>query len=581
MGRSAQGKRKAVTVLISGAGLFLFTAALAPAQSAAAAFPQASPLQHITPPAPPLPSGSVPSPPAAGQEEAVPNVAIPVRNVTIIGATAFPEATLNAMTAGLANGSQPLPKLEAARRALLDLYRGQGYVLTTVSLEIDPSGNVSFVVTEGRIVAVKLSQNIGPAGDMVLRFLNHLTEETPIREATLEHWLLLAQQIPGISLHAVLQAEGDDPGALTLVAEVSKQSLSGLLTADNRAFVGAGPAEGLLVGDLNSVTSLGDQTEISLYHTSGNTDNFGQIAESFFIGDRGLRLKLYGGSGRANPTGSLAQVGYQSQLEVFGAALTYPVILRRSQALTVTARFDAVQNVIDTDGALTSNDSLRILRAGESYAWQDLWAGTTRDGLNLTQLQLSKGLLGFGASGDGRTDPPAGRFNERVDFWKITGSVSRTQTLFSPLPASDVALRLQAGGQYTTDILPSEEQFYLGGSQYDRGYYSGEVAGDKAAYATAELQFNTGYDFNLFKQDLELGAQFYSFYDWGETWQNAFIDPGYRIASFGGGMRLGLTRSLEFDGEVTRRLVTQLQPVSSGVPPLNAVGLYWGVTAHF
>jgi hemolysin activation/secretion protein len=581
MGLSAQGKRKAVTVLISGAGLFLFTAALAPSQGAAAAFPQASPLPHITPPAPPLPSGSVPSPPAAGQEQAVPNVAIPVRNVTIIGATAFPEATLNAMTAGLANSSQPLPKLEAARRALLDLYRGQGYVLTTVSLEIDPSGNVSFVVTEGRIVAVKLSQDIGPAGDMVLRFLSHLTEETPIREATLEHWLLLAQQIPGISLHAVLQAEGDDPGALTLVAEVGKQSVSGLLTADNRAFAGAGPAEGLLVGDLNSLTSFGDQTEVSLYHTSGNTDNFGQIAESFFIGDRGLRLKLYGGSGRANPTGTLAQIGYRSQLTVFGAVLTYPVVLLRSQALTVTARFDAVQNVIDSDGALTSNDSLRILRAGESYAWQDLWAGAARDGLNLTQLQFSKGLLALGASGDGRTDPPAGRFNERVDFWKISGSVSRTQTLFSPLPASDVALRLQAGGQFTTDILPSEEQFYLGGSQYDRGYYSGEVAGDKAAYATAELQFNTGYDFNLFKQDLELGAQFYSFYDWGETWQNAFVDPGFRIASFGGGMRLGLTRNLEFDGEVTRRLVTQLQPVSSGVPPLNDVGLYWGVTAHF
>ena len=78
------------------------------------------------------------------------------------------------------------------------------------------------------------------------------------------------QQIPGVSVQAVLQAETDDPGALTLVAEVSKQNVSGLITADNRGFDETGPAEGLLVADLNSMTAMGDQTEVSLFHTSGS-----------------------------------------------------------------------------------------------------------------------------------------------------------------------------------------------------------------------------------------------------------------------------------------------------------------------
>src|ERR1700731_4691633 len=176
------------------------------------------------------------------------------------------------MTGGLAGQAVLLPKLEAARRALLDLYRSHGFILTTVSMDIDAAGNVRFIITEGRIVAVKLSQDIGPAGTMVLRFLNHLTEERPVKEASLERWLLLAQQIPGISVQAVLQADPDDPGALTLVAEVSKQNVSGLVTADNRGFKETGPAEALMVADLNSMTAYGDQTEVSLFHTSGSTD---------------------------------------------------------------------------------------------------------------------------------------------------------------------------------------------------------------------------------------------------------------------------------------------------------------------
>ena len=107
-------------------------------------------------------------------------------NVSIIGATAFPPEALNAATRGLAQREVPLSQIEAARRALLDLYRGHGFVLTTVSLDIDAQGNVRFIVTEGRIVAVKLSQDIGPAGTMVLKFLDHLTQERPVSEASLE-----------------------------------------------------------------------------------------------------------------------------------------------------------------------------------------------------------------------------------------------------------------------------------------------------------------------------------------------------------------------------------------------------------
>jgi hemolysin activation/secretion protein len=453
--------------------------------------------------------------------------------------------------------------------------------LTTVSLDIDARGNVRFIVTEGRIVAVKLSQDIGPAGTMVLRFLDHLTEERPVSEGSLEHWLLLAQQIPGVSVHAVLQAEAGDPGALTLVAEVSKQTISTLVTSDNRSFQDTGPAEGLGVIDVNSLTSLGDQTEFSLFHTSGGTDNFGQASTSAFIGDDGLRIKLYGGTGRSQPGGVLRQIDYHSTITVFGGQLSYPMILKRNQALTLNARADAVENLIVASGQRSSTDNLRVLRFGGQYAWQDLWLGDTRDALNVVNLQESTGLPILGASPNNRPAGVAGRAAEVVTFWKFNGSVSRTQTLFSPAPDATVALRMEAGGQYTGEVLPSEEEFYLGGSQFTRGYYSGQVTGDDALYATGELQLNTGYDVSAFNQTIELGVQYYGFYDYGETWSNLKTDLNHRIASAGAGVRVGLTRNLEMDGEVVERLTTQLVPANTGTAPLKETILYWGVTARY
>jgi hemolysin activation/secretion protein len=573
-----QSGHNSATLLVVAFGI---TASVAAHAQTAPQSLQVSPLPHITPQAAPQLGAALPNFQPLGTEAAMPNAVIPVKTVTIAGATAFPAARLNALTAGLAGQTVPLAKLEAARHAMVTLYRSHGYIFSTVSVTVDAQGDVEFIVTEGHIAEVKLSQDIGPAGSAVLGFLNHLTTERPVREASLEHWLLLAQQVPGVSVHAVLRADHDDPGALTLIAEVSKQTVSGLITADDRGFSGTGPTEALLVGDVNSATALGDQTEISLYHTSGSTDNFGQAAESFFIGTHGLRLRLYGGTGRAWPSGALHSIGYESRVTVFGAALSYPVLLRRNQSLTATLHFDATDDEINTAGLRTSTDSLRVARLAGNYAWQDIWAGPARDALSIFNLQASQGLPGLGASRNGRALGVAGRYRAQMQFWKLNGALGRTQTLFTPTPDSVLSLRLESGGQYTGEILPSEEEFGLGGTRFTRGFYAGEVSGDNAAYATAELQLNTGYTVNLFSHPADLGVQYYTFYDWGESWSHLRSDANHKVESAGGGIRLGLTRNVELDGEAVHRLTTNLAPGAPKILPLSETVIYWGVTARY
>jgi hemolysin activation/secretion protein len=550
--------------------------------------PQGSPLPRVLPPAPPsVAPGTVVPPPSAPSGE-VPNQPVRVTSVAVDGVTAYPQQEISALAAGLVGPAVPLPQIDAARQAILQRYRSDGYVLTTVSANLDGKGLLRFVVTEGRIASVKLDGDIGPAGTQVLRFLNRLTEQQPIDSVTLERYLLLAQDVPGISLRAVLEPSTDQPGALNLIAQVSRQAVSGLATIDNRAFNQTGPIEFLGLLDFNSFTSFGEKTELSYYHTFPNSQNFGQASTEVFVGASGLKVRIYGGYGTTDPTGSLGQSGYHGTTTVFGTQATYPVIRSRQQTLNLYLTFDGIESNISilNNGVRTrqSFDSLRVLRVGEDYALSDIWLGAERSAINAVSARVSQGLRILGASTNG-TAPDAARQGERSDFTKFNFELSRTQTLFYPWQGASVALMGLITGQWSNDILPPAEQFYLGGARFTRGYYAGQVPGDKALATTVELQLNTSFDVKVFEKSLDVSTQYYLFYDWGETWQNLKTDFATRINSAGGGVRMQVTRYTELDLEGLARFnrfpTAGGGTPGSGVSPLYGGAFYWRVLTRF
>src|ERR1700712_139202 len=195
------------------AAVFLLMAPAAVAQVLPQQIPQGSPIPRISPPAPAA-TPSAPTLPASPPAAEMPDRTVQVTTVSVSGATAFPAAELQGDTADLIGPAVALQRIESARNAMLRRYRAQGFVLVTVSAKLDAAGHLQFTVTEGRIASVKLDGDIGPAATQVLRFLNRLTEQQPIKSATLERFLLLAQDVPGVTLRAVLEASADETGAL-------------------------------------------------------------------------------------------------------------------------------------------------------------------------------------------------------------------------------------------------------------------------------------------------------------------------------------------------------------------------------
>ena len=542
-----------------------------------------SPIPQMMPRPVPNVAPGVPSPRPVRRATDNAGILHDVAAVSVEGITAYPAEKIATYTDGLIGAAIPQDRIAAARAGIVDLYRQDGYIYTVVNVIIS-RGILRFVVIEGRIASVRLDGDIGSAGTQVLRFLNRLTEPRPIDTATLERWLLLAADVPGVTLRSTLAPSTEEPGALVLVAKVSRTPVSGLVTGDNRAFPQTGPQQGLAVMDFNSFTEYGERTEISLYRAFNASQMFGQASSEFYLGGSGLKAKFYGGAGNSKPSGFLRQIGYEGTSDIYGLQVSYPLVRVRQQSLNVVANLDAVDsqtNIQQTpNGPATrnSNDRLRILRAGGDYARLDTLFGAETGATNTANLRFSQGLDGLGATPTVNSLAP--RSGEKINFSKVNGEIGRNQSLMELWEDSSLALQLSAGGQYSGDVLPPVEEFYLGGPHFNRGYYWGQVTGDRALAATAELQLNTPIPLPT-AIPWGLNAQFYAFYDWGETWQTRNSDANQILRSVGLGTRLFLTPDVELDLEGAYRMNRYPNGTAAGISPLNAGVFYWGVLARF
>ncbi len=486
------------------------------------------------------------------------------------------------LTSGLVGPAVATSAIEAARLGLLRRYRDAGFPLVTVAAALTSDGKLRYTVTEGRVAEVQLDGDIGPAGSKVLAFLQNIVQPGPVSASSLERWLLLAQEVPGVSLQTVLRPSESEPGALTLVARVTRTAISGYVAADNRAYRFSGPEQALGLVGINSLTSFGERTELSLYRSLlNNTQIFGQAAIEGFLGSSGAKVRLYGGAGDTMPGGTLRTAGYDGQSVVAGAQVSYPLIYTRQQKLNLLGVFDMIQSTVFLAGtsAPSSKDSLRVVRLGADYALQDLVFGASHPAINQVSARVSRGLPWFGASHTGSTT--LGRQGSNVEFTKFTVEMSRNQTLFSPWQDASVSLLALVAGQGSRDIIPSAEKYYLGGMRFTRGFYAGEVTGDSAVAATVELQLNTGVAGEAFGQPYDVGLQFYGFYDTGQSFENRALDANRRLTSVGVGVRAALTTYLELDLEGVSRLTRSPASSSAAVKPLAEQAFYWRLLGRF
>ena len=518
----------------------------------------------------------MPQTPETGEEGAA---VITIRSVEITGATVYSSEELAPFYAGFVGRPAPQDEVAKAVREIQTKYRSDGYFLSVVHGTVDPVEGGGYVlrirVIEGFISDVKIEGDIGPAGVLVYNFLNRLTLAHPVNISDIERALLLVQGIPGISARAVLRPGSGELGAVELVAQVGRKPFGAVANYDNRGPDFAGPSELLVTGYANSFTSLGELTELTVFDTPLNSEQvFTQLASEAYIGSDGLKIRGYISYGVSTPGAELTGTGFKSYLYLGGLSASYPIIKTRPISLIANLAFDLSRTTIAQGTPLRSTQSitnLRVIRGGGTLDYQDDTFGLDVIGANSAIITVHKGIVGLGSSRN--SSPLPARPGNVIDFTKLTGELTRVQNLFD-FGGFLFALKYSIAGQYTKDILPPNEEYFLGGTRYGRGFFSGEITGDRAIGQTTELQVNTNIEGTL-----NVGLQYYAFYDTGRTMDLAPGDVNHKLQSAGFGVRVDLTPQLTGELEVARRFTrnpsgTNTTPESAEAIFIRLVGRY-------
>ena len=347
---------------------------------------------------------------------------------------------------------------------------------------------------------------------------------------------------------------------MELVAQLSRKPFSALAQYDNLGSNVAGPMKCCCAGLPTPLPSLA-QFEAIFYNTFNREQLFGQLNASTFLGSNGLKLAGYWGRGNSLPGGALAGTGFVGNCTIAGVDLAYPVIRSRRLNLTPDISFDYYDSTVDVNGLSSgqptqlNSDHLRIMRVGGALDFQDA-AVADLSAANLALLKVSQGLPGLGASSNQEEPSEQPILGNRTDFTKFAGELTRVQNL-ATFGDVTTALKLTLGGQYSGDILPPSEKFFCCGLRWSRGYFYGQVTGDRGVGTGAELQFNTGFtNVPILAPDHRLDVQFYGFYDFARVYNLAPGVFNQTLDLVGIGARSNLTSWMFVDLAAVRRLVT-------------------------
>lgn len=456
-----------------------------------------------------------------------------IRKIEVVGATVYDAEQLAPIWKDLLNKRVSLSAVYDVAKRITAKYGADGYVLSRAIVppqELTPGGaTVRIQVVEGYV-----SEVIWPR-DKLARYRDFFTDYTakivrdrPANIRTLERYLLLANDLPGLKFTTTLQASKTEQAASVLIVEVAEKRIDFNARFDNRGTLARGPYQFLVAPTVNNLSGTHEALTVAY---AGVQD----IKELQFVsGNYRHVANSEGLTGFINATYSWGEPGtellkalrYRTRTTTLETGLYQPVIRSRERNLTVTGMTFITESysfINLTDPGPFQVDRLRGLRGRV-----DADAADRFNGINQISFTISQGFPGFGAEENGNF--LATRFFGKVDFTKLELSGSRLQPLFGQLSAL-----VSAYGQWSATPLLASEQCGYGGRAFGRAYDPSELLGDHCWMVSGELRYD------LASKLLNVpDAQFYAYSDVGQVFTivPAVGTAETTAASAGGGVRL-------------------------------------------
>jgi len=504
---------------------------------------------------------------AAGQIQFV------LHGVIIKGSTIYSKQELEWLFKGYLGKKVSIQDLQNLADAITVKYRNDGYISSKAIIPPqrinEKQGVVIIQVVEGVISEVAISGYADGADGILLGYGEQLKKKRPVRIQDIERYVLLANDLPGFDVKAILTPSQTVVGGTKLTFATATKKADVSVSYDNRGTRYLGPNEATASLTINNITQAGDRVTLRTLDTTSNDElRYEQLTYDRPLGDNGMLLSLTGSYTKTYPGFTLKDLDLEGTSKYFSAGVSYPWLRTRRTNVYTDLLFDYLNGDTDFTTGEIFNDKIRSLRVRGYVDHLD-----NAKGFNSASLQLSKGLSILGASEIGQSDPLS-RPNGEPDYTKVNLDLSRLQQFNETF-----ALLAALSGQYSfNEQLLSAEEFGFGGSIFGRGYDPYEISGDEGMAGKLEFEINTFPGYSVLKY-----IQYYVFYDIGVVWNvGDTLDQPERASgtSTGAGGRVQFNKyfsgNVEADKPLTREVQTEEDAGHNG----KDWRYYFGLTAH-
>jgi hemolysin activation/secretion protein len=467
------------------------------------------------------------------------SVSFVFQGLMLEGATALPGDQLRAAWPYAPGETATVAAIFEFANAVTAAYRRAGYALSfaVVPEQTLDGGVFTIRVIEGFVERIAIEGvEDGAARARIQDIADRILESRPLRSVDLERYLLLINDLPGVTVAGVLSpAEAEGGAVLTLQAD--HDPVSGSLGYN--AFVPKALGRHIVEGSVEFTALTSGSDLLRLWtQRSLTSDGYQSIWGEFStgVGANGTRLGLSAMYAKTDPEDPLLDILEYSGESVYARLYAEHAVIRsRSRNLYVGAELALNNAGSDILGARFFDDRLRTFSLWSSYQFADALQGS-----NSVKGTFTQGLDILDERGDSRADGVA-------DYTIVEIDAERTQPLGRFFGGFSSA-RLTAAGQGTISSggLFSAAECSYGGRRFGRGFDSGVLTGEHCLQGALELHWVRDADL----PGLGTPSVFdvYAFVDAGVAWQKGEMQPGETsrssASSFGIGLNLGLTPQL-------------------------------------
>lgn len=461
--------------------------------------------------------------------------------VVIQGNTVFAPGELARLYEDFLVRSVTLVEVQEIAQRITKKYQDAGYILSRaiVPPQEVTGGLLAVRVIEGYVARVSFEGAPGQE-DLLAPYAEKITEARPTTLAVLERYLLLINDLAGITVLNSAVRRMDETGANEVTVSIGYDALDGVAYLDNRGTPSVGRLQSWLSGAANSALGLGERVQLGFFTVPNQPREllYGELSYQQPIGSEGTMVIASASGSRVDAGADLDALDSESHSARYSMRVSHPILRSRGANLSVSGSFVFLDVGENRLGATNFEDHLRVFRVGLDYLRDDSWNGTTS-----MAIEVSQGVDILGASNAGGTE--LSRSDGKSDFTKVTAKITRTQDI-----GNDFGIWAAIKGQISADPLLSAEEIGLGGSEFGRAYDFSEVTGEHGVAASVELRYGKSLN-----QEILKAFQLYGFYDFGAVWNDDAPGDGRKsVASAGVGARLTLPKSIYATVEVAKPL---------------------------